>query len=253
MSQPLSASQRSLRAEQIRRQIAQFRGSRSQGMFGVAELLGVSISILMLVAVLVGYFYFLVPAQSRRDLQQRERARLQTLLRTSAAAIQNESDTKEIVEKITGSIEEFETQRLAQQAKGRMDLYEELNELMKKNGLSNTSGPTYTNLDIVTSKTANRSTSAKWQSVYPGIAVAVTVEGQYQNLRRFVRDLETSEQFIIINGVELERATETNAPLSADAATSGSRGSLVSLRLDLATYFQRNHADNPLAVSGGQK
>lgn len=251
MSQPLSANQRSLRAAQLRRQIAQFRGSRRQGMFGMAELLGVSVGVLMLLAVLVGYFYFLVPAQSNRDLQQRERARLQTLLRTSSVAIQKERDTKEIVERITVSMDEFEAQHLAQPAQGRMDLYEELNQLIKKNGLRNTSGPTYTNLDPITAKTANRSTGAKWQSVYPGIAVAVTVEGQFQNLRRFVRDLETSKQFIIINAVELERATETNASVAADATTPGR--SLVSLRLDLATYFQRNPVENPAALSGDQK
>jgi Tfp pilus assembly protein PilO len=222
-------------------------------MFGVAELLGIAVAVLMILAVLMGYFYFLVPAQSRRDLQQRERARLQTLLRTSTVAMQKEQDTKTIVDKIIGSMDEFETQYLAQQNQGRMDLYEELNQLMKKNGLSNTSGPTYTGLEPITSKTANRSTSAKWQSVYPGIAVAVTVEGQFQNLRRFIRDLETSKQFIIINAVELERSTETNAPTSVDATTPGSRGSLVSLRLDLATYFKRNLANDSVAVSGGQK
>lgn len=252
MSQPISAHQRSLRVEQIRRQIAQFRGSRSQGMFGMAELLGVSVAALIVLAVLVAYFYFLVPARSNLELQQRERARLQTLLHTSSAAMQKEQDTKQIVERITASMDEFEIQHLAHQTQGRMDLYEELNQLIKKNGLSNTSGPTYTNLEPITARAGNRSSGgAKWQSVYPGIAVAVTVEGPFQNLRRFVRDLETSKQFIIINAVELERA-ETNSGTPADGATAGSRGSLVSLRMDLATYFQRNAVINP-AVSGDQK
>jgi Tfp pilus assembly protein PilO len=249
MSQPLSADKKSARTELFRRQIAQFRGARRQGIFGISELVGLAFSLLLLLAVLVGYFYFLVPAQSRLDFQQRERSRLQTLLRTSSVAMQKENDTQLIVEKITGSIDEFETGHLSQQAQGRMDLYEELNQLMKKNNLSNTSGPTYTSLESITVRTSNRSTSAKWQSVYPGVAVAVTVEGQYQNLRRFVRDLEHSEQFIIINGVELERA-ETNSSVSVDPATAGARGSLVSLRLDLATYFQRNaSSDSPQTVS----
>ena len=222
-------------------------------MFGLAEFVGISVSVLMLLAVLISYFYFLVPAQSRLDSQQRERARLQTLLRSSEGVIKEEEDTRDFVQRITASMEEFEMTRLAQPAKGRMDLYEELNQIIKKNGLRNTSGPTYTTLEPAGKKTASQSTSAKWQSVYPGIAVAVTVEGQYQNLRHFVRDLETSKLFIIINSVELERATETNAPQSADGETTGSRGSLVSLRLDLATYFQRNLGNEPDTANGGQE
>jgi Tfp pilus assembly protein PilO len=70
----------------------------------------------------------------------------------------------------------------------------------------------------------------------------VTVEGQYQNLRRFVRDLEANKQFIIINSVELERSTEANSsppPTEEGEPSSGTRGSLVSLRLEMTTYFQR--------------
>ena len=82
----------------------------------------------------------------------------------------------------------------------------------------------------------------------------VTVEGQYQDVRRFIRDVERSRQFVVINEVELQRATQTNAPASieeggsaeggataaAPSSGSGSRGSLVSLQLNMATYFQRS-------------
>jgi Tfp pilus assembly protein PilO len=85
----------------------------------------------------------------------------------------------------------------------------------------------------------------KWQSFYPGIAVMVTVEGEYQNVRRFIRDVERSKQFVVINEVELQRATQNNIPASADEAGgtgSGTRASLVTLQLNMATYFQRPNA-----------
>jgi Tfp pilus assembly protein PilO len=212
-------------------------------MFGVAEIVGVLVSLAMLLLVLVSYFYFLVPAQSRLSALQRERERLGTLLRSSSDVLKHDEDTKQIVQKLTGSLEEFEFRRLANQSEGRMDLYDNLNELIGKNSLRNTSGPTYTTLEPLGSKAAKKSTVTKWQSVYPGIAVALTVEGQYQNIRHFIRDLEASKQFIVINGVELERATETNTPLSAEGMPATTRGALVSLRLDLATYFRRTAAD----------
>ena len=122
-----------------------------------------------------------------------------------------------------------------------MDLYDQLNQLIVKNGLRNTSGPTYTTLETTGSKAVpGKSMNTKWQSAYPGIAVAVTVEGQYQSVRHFIRDIENSKQFIIINQVELQRATENNsAPVANGESGSGSRGSLVSLQLNMATYFQR--------------
>jgi hypothetical protein len=73
-------------------------------------------------------------------------------------------------------------------------------------------------------------------------------------VRRFIRDVERSKQFVVINEVELQRAMQNNGPVSVDdgSATpatpatppsgSGTRGSLVSLQLNMATYFQRGSA-----------
>jgi hypothetical protein len=126
-----------------------------------------------------------------------------------------------------------------------MDSFRELNELILKNNLKNTSGPTYTPLDPAGTKSnSGKTVVTKWQSFYPGTAVMVTVEGEYQNVRRFIRDVERSRQFVVINEVELQRATQNNAPASAEDGTpnpagSGTRGSLVTLQLNMATYFQR--------------
>ena len=146
------------------------------------------------------------------------------------------------MQNIAQSLDEFENNKLLGAGPGRISLYDALNTMIRKNGLRNTSGPTYTPLDPAGTKTATGGTKAstKWQSVYPGVAVSVTVEGQYQNLRRFVRDLETTKQFVIINAVELERSSETNSrPQPEDAAAGSPQNSIVSLRLDMATYFQR--------------
>jgi hypothetical protein len=69
----------------------------------------------------------------------------------------------------------------------------------------------------------------------------VTVEGAYQDLRRFIRDIERSKQFVVINQVELQRAQDNNAPVSADESGSGTRISPVTLQLNMATYFQREN------------
>lgn len=227
----------------FRDRVQRFRASRRNGIFGIAEIIAVSGSLLILFIVLLSYVYFLVPARSRLQGLQLERTRLQNLTRDSEQTVLKGIDTRGMIEKISSSLDDFENNRLQSFSQGRMGLYEELNQLIRKNGLRNTSGPSYTPLEPVGSKkstSGSQSANSKWQSVYPGISVSLTVEGTYQNLRRFIRNVETSNQFIIINAIELEKATETNTPVAAEGTpTSGTRGSLVSLRMDLATYFQR--------------
>jgi hypothetical protein len=78
--------------------------------------------------------------------------------------------------------------------------------------------------------------------LYPGLGINLTVEGTYPNLRRFVREIETGNQFVIINSVELEKATDSAAAAAAMTGEGGQpapRGSLVSLHLDMAAYFRR--------------
>lgn len=230
----------------VRARLTQIHKSRRRGVLGIAEMIALGAGGLMVLAVLVGYFYFLVPAQSRLNALLLERDRLQKQLRVSQDEFTRGLDAKTTVEKITESLDDFETIHLAGRDGGRMSLYEDLNQLIHKNGLRNTSGPTYTALEPLGARTAEaaaavaaNSAATKWQSVYPGIAVNVTVEGQYQNVRHFVRDIESSKNFIIINAVELERATESNAQPSDEGGSKSPSGGLVSLRLDLATYFQR--------------
>src|SRR5262245_48336425 len=157
-------------------------------------------------------------------------------------------------------MKDFEDNFLSSTQTGRMALYTTLNDLIKSNGLRNTAGPSYSPLEPIGTKsqvnattTAEKQSHAKWQTIYPGIEVSITVEGPYQRVRHFVHDIETSRQFLIINEVELEGVTQSGAPLEAAPVTSGrpsaivptpaGKGALVSLRLEMATYFRRSEAD----------
>jgi type II secretion system (T2SS) protein M len=222
--------------------VSEFIVSRRGKMFGVAEVAALAGSCFVLALVLLSYLYFLVPARSRLTSLNTTLKQTQTNLQTLDGVVGKEQDTKQNVDRVTASLNKFETEHLARADQGRMDSFRELNELIVKNNLRNTSGPTYTPLDPAGIKSSSGKTVVtKWQSFYPGTAVMVTVEGEYQNVRRFIRDIERSRQFVVINEVELQRATQNNAPASAEegGAGSGTRGSLVTLQLNMATYFQR--------------
>lgn len=225
--------------------VSEFLASRRGKMFGVAEVAALAGSCFVLALVLLSYLYFLVPARSRLASLNTELKQTQTNLQTLGTLFSKDQSTKETVERTTASLNKFETDHLMRADEGRMDSFREINELIVKNNLKNTSGPTYTPLDPAGSKSnSGKTVVTKWQSFYPGTAVMVTVEGEYQNVRRFIRDIERSRQFVVINEVELQRASQNNAPASTEegggaAAGSGTRGSLVTLQLNMATYFQR--------------
>ena len=225
--------------------------SRRGKMFGLAEIVALALSCFVLFLVLLSYLYFLVPARGRRITAESDQARLQSNLDKLRRIVDEQHSTQQRADAIATSLDKFETASLVRSDEGRMALYGELNQLITKNGLRNTSGPSYTALDPIGTKvTAGSSANTKWQSVYPGIGVMVTVEGSYQNLRRFIQDLERTKQFVIINEVELQRAENSGQVASATDSESGTRESLVSLQLNMTMYFQRNSAENGV---GGQE
>ena len=249
---------------------------------GLPELIGLTVAALLAVITVFAYFYFYVPADSRLKSLQRERDQLQTQLRNSENFFKETTSTSEAVAQRVSSVKDFEGNWLAVSGPGRLSLYAELNNLIRSNGLRNTAGPSYNALEPIGSKPQTQATEsaekqgiAKWQSIYPGVLVSVTVEGPYQRVRHFVRDIEMSRHFLIINAVELEGVRDSgSAPdLPAQVAvtkalpprggatraavptppvvppTAGSRGSQVSLRLDMATYFQRPEVKSPPEAS----
>jgi len=246
MSEPTPMTRAAATRARVQARLQTFNSARGQRVLGPAEVFALAGSALILLLVVVSYLYFYVPTRSRLNALVAERSRLQNLVKASQGAFNGVQSTQARVLDITQSLDNFES-RLVSANSGRMGLYDSLNSLIRKNALRNTSGPTYTPLEPVGSKvgaTGARSANTKWQSVFPGIAISVTVEGQYENLRRFIQDIEKSGQFVIINSVELERSTETNAPLGAEGeATGTARPTAVSLRLGMSTYFQRGSTE----------
>jgi hypothetical protein len=230
--------------------VSEFLASRRGKMFGIAEVVALAGSCFVLALVLLSYLYFLVPARSRLASLNADLKQTQANLQTLGTVFQKDQTTQQTVDTAAASLNKFETEHLMRVDQGRMDLYDELNQLIVKNNVRNTSGPTYTSLDPAGTKSnSGKTVVTKWQSFYPGIAVTMTVEGEYQNVRRFIRDVERSKQFVVINEVELQRASQNNSPVSSEeggpgaaGAGSGTRGSLVTLQLNMATYFQRPSA-----------
>ena len=255
------------RAAALRTRLDTLRATRRRGPFGLPELAALAFAALLLLAAVLSYLFLLVPQNSRRASLEAQAESLKPMLASQQSNLSGSQDTASRVNEILTSLERFETGHLGVASSGTKTVVEELNRLITKNGLRISGGINFTQLQEAVPGAENsprqrRQSDAEGaqrvvQSVFPGIGVTLTVEGTYPNLRRFIRDIEGDRrQFVVINTVELEGVTDTNAaeqvapPVTNNAMPGAqpaqpqapTRGALVSLRLDMATYFRRASA-----------
>lgn len=227
---------------QIRARLAQRRAARPPGAIRLPEVLALSGAILFLLVAACAYFFLLAPERARLVALENERAQLQAKLRASSEGVERNESTQASVGKIVSSLNEFETSVLvAREPQTTTAVIEELNDKTRRHNLSRAQF-SFSHIDeFVPGQTNSQSSArgsaagnaAKRESVFPTINVSLTIEGPYGNLRRFIRDIEQSRRFIVINGIQLEGVSDTGT---------AARASLVSLRLDMSAHFRRSGA-----------
>jgi hypothetical protein len=190
------------------------------GMWGPIEIGAVAVGLLALVGTIGMYFALVLP--SNRDLvrNRSEADRLEAEVASAKAKYGDITSTSDQVDKIVTSIDDFEARFLPVTTVGRSALYQRINALIAAYGLINTTGPDYQPLETADMNTGQQTDAergrAKFRSLYPGMYITTTVEGSYQNLRRFIREIETGREFVIVSAVEL-------APSDTDSEKEGSQ------------------------------
>jgi Tfp pilus assembly protein PilO len=242
------------RREQMSARLAEFRGARRTSFLGVPEIVALAAACALLAMAAAAYFLLYVPERSRLADLENERQRLQTQIRSAGENREHDRSTADSVSRILQSLTSFETEALEPREASIRDLIQELNDKSKRAGLSRAQFSFIYQDDTQTGATQQSQQRAagnlagaarRRQNVFPATDISLSVEGTYANLRRFLRDVETSRRFLVINGVQLEGINETGA----DAAAA--RGALVSLRLDMSAYFRRRGAATVAAEANG--
>lgn len=253
------------------------------GMWGPPEIGVVAAGALAVIMALVAYFFWVIPSGQELARNKSEADRLEAELISAKTKYGEITDTETQVARIVASIDDFESRFLPVTTTGQAALYQRVNGLIAAYGLVNTTGPDYAPLETADLNPGQGSDEekgrAKYRSLYPGVYVSTTVEGSYQNLRRFIREIETGREFIVVSAVELapsdtenrkEQPNQTANPVSPPAAInpinpgfSGqnpggfpasvqpqapsrqqgkTHGETVSLHIELAAYFRRPNA-----------
>ena len=245
------------------------------GMWGQAEIATVGLGMLAVLATILLVVFVVLPARQELEADKKNRDALEIELASAKSKYGSITATETRVSEILTSVNDFETRFLRNPLLDKTSLYERINGLISAYNLTNTTGPDYAPLEVADAN-GNRQQSesergrSKYQSLFPGLYVTMTLEGSYQNLRRFVREIETSNQFITISSIEFQPAeTEKKndptqppqinqaelAPTDAGgiaqnpslvtgaetvrARQGKTRGETVSLRLEMAAYFRR--------------
>jgi hypothetical protein len=244
------------------------------GIWGPAEIVVVAAGALSLVAVIAFYMLGVVPSSRELARNKAEAERLDADLMSATSKYGDITNTSTQVDKIVGSVDDFETRYLPAQSNGQAALYQRLNGLIGAYGLVNTTGPDYQPLgaaDVTRpgqeQQAGDEKGRSKFRSLYPGVYVTTTVEGSYQNLRRFIREIETGREFVIISAIELAPSdsdgqrsqggpTQASAskPVSVQPFPGGMaptaqpqperskgkmHGETVALHIEMAAYFRR--------------
>ena len=235
-----SERKRMVSPAEIRARLREARSTRPAGAIRLPEIIALTVAALLLAVAACAYFFLLVPERSRLVALENERAQLQAKLRASSEGVERNESTEASVDKIVTSLNDFETTVLAaRDPQTTTAVIEELNDKTRRHNLARAQF-SFSHLDEFVPGQINSQRSSgrggagnvsKRESVFPAIDISLTIEGPYGNLRRFIRDIEQSRRFIVINGIQLEGVSDTG---------NAARAALVSLRLDMSTHFRRS-------------
>jgi len=191
------------------------------GMWGKSEIGAVGVSSMALLAVLLLYLFAVVPSNRQVEHNRVESDRLQEELTSAQGKYGDFTSAESQAVKLINSVNDFQLNYLPVAAVGKNALYQKINGLIGSYGLINSTGPDYTYLDAADQgngkQTDEERGRSKFRSLFPGVYVTMTLEGSYQNLRRFVNDVERGgNDFVIISSIELEPSDSQAHPQTAD-------------------------------------
>jgi hypothetical protein len=143
-------------------------------------------------------------------------------------------------ETIRTSLVRFEDDYLIGQADGTWAVIQEVNRLASDTRVS-LSEINFDPIEEEDQSDGGAASQRGGKSLFPGLEMSFTVEGNYADVRRFLIGLENSKAFLIITSQELKSVESAGGPrvgLGAAASTT----QVIALGIKLAAYFERgNH------------
>lgn len=213
------------------------RASRLPLGLSIGELIAALLALAALVFAVVYYFTALRPEQARLRTLEDELTRQSLELVANPPPGASGPSTAETVREALESLSIFKNKYLRPLASGRIALINEINALAKKHNVQLTSGidmPVEKGATVDEKETGKRKKKAEeFLNVYPRMNMHFTAFGQYETLRKFIDDLENSQQFLVIHAVSLMMQEEKSGGRHGRSSGLG-----LTMAMDVAAYFR---------------
>jgi hypothetical protein len=141
------------------------------------------------------------------------------------------------------SLDRFKSGHLRPIRSGEIELLNELNTLAKKSNVQLTSGidttsklPSKPDDETSVGKKAQKQRKPEeLLNVYPALAVRLSVAGDYNSLRNFISELESSKQFLVVKTISI--INQEGKVTGRSNRRSEAAGGLV-LSIEMTSYFR---------------
>ncbi|MBI4748901.1 MAG: hypothetical protein HY774_10465 [Acidobacteria bacterium] len=201
------------------------------------EVLGILVALVIGGGVMYFHSNYLGPLYSQVTEADRKLATLGSDVDRLKTEVRRKKVDTQQFETAMEKLKDFEVSYLSDQQGGQVKLINEINELAGKNQVRLADGmefePAQFELPPVEGQKTQRLTATdqdKEQLNYPGIVVKFEAVGPYYNIRRFIKAVEGSKQFMLI---ELGELTSENVK------DGGGGADVVQVSFQITAFFQR--------------
>jgi hypothetical protein len=207
----------------------------------LAEVVAVGLAVGLVILTILYYFVSLAPVKDRLTTVEKESAR-QIQIITDQVLPKHVPSQKEQIQQAKDSLASFQGNDLKPMAQGRIEMINEINQLAKTDNVHLGSG---IEMHVVNragstaegeSQVSKKKKEADALDVFPRVQFHFVVRGEYRDLRKFLRDLEGSKQYIVVDSVNLS-TTEPKQGRGSRAAPVVSASGL-SLTIGMNAYFR---------------
>jgi hypothetical protein len=220
---------------------------RSVSPVEIAALIGL---VLLAACALVVYSFVILPDQVEFVQLSGQVSDNNTKIEELRGTITDPTTVIQQVDSVRTSLDEFRAGTLKARRAGRLAIVETVGRLTSATGVQLASAVAFTTTDPLAEAVEDNVRRREGESeirAFPSLAVDFSVAGNYDQLRRFISQLEASDQFVVIDSINLatDRSNEGETqPGPRRAPQSG--GGVVTLKIVMTAYFQ------PEATGAGQ-
>jgi hypothetical protein len=205
----------------------------------IAALVGL---VLLVVGTVLVYSWVILPDQVRFVQLRNAVSENNTKIDDLKKSIDDPTAMTQQIDEVRMSLDTFRNATLKPRIEGRRAVIETVGRLSSETGAQLASAVQFETRDprIEALEDAKRNRNVRdgeegeIQS-YPSLGVSFSVSGNYEQLRRFISRVEASDQFVVIEAINLG----TEAPLGEEGIPRhGGQGGVVTLAITMTAFFQ---------------